>query len=389
MKKNYEKYTLEDFISDNEFFDLAKAHFKGDDSETWKQLLLSYPDKEQIIEKAYLLINGIKITEIPVDREIIRHDWQLLERTIRRRRNRKIIYWASSVAACFMLVLSGLYLFNEPTPTTPNKQELISRLTETETTSNDIQIITSENKVTTLSDRDASIKEKEDGSLVINENDEIEESEYIQVNVPKGKRSFIELKDGSKIWINSGTKLLYPSHLNKKKREVYVEGEIYLEVAKNESLPFFVHTTNLDVQVLGTSFNVTAYKDDIFTEIVLVSGSVEINTVYNKTTRLTPNTSFYLADSISNIKQVDVYNYICWKEGIMKLEGEELQSVFKRLSRYYNIEITAPAEIGRIRYFGKLGLEDNLDNILYNISLVEPIGFEHTGNTIRIYPLNN
>ena len=91
-------------------------------------------------------------------------------------------------------------------------------------------------------------------------------------------RSSLTFSDGTKIWVNSGSKVIYPVSFEKKKREIYVEGEVYLDVTHDTSWPFVVRTQQVDVKVLGTSFNVSAYKDDSNMQVTLVEGKVEVNT---------------------------------------------------------------------------------------------------------------
>ncbi len=391
MKKKYTDYSFEDFITDDDFFRIAKKHYKANDhSEEWNRLCLLYPNQKAIMEKAYILINGISLVETSIPINQIQEDWTALQKKIKQNRKQRFIYWASSVAACLILILSGLYFKNSSDSITAIHQELLSQLseTDTETESNNIQLIYGKGQKANINEN-AIIIEKEDGSIHVDEKKEIDalekEIEYIQLIVPRGKRSFLELKDGSKIWINSGSKLLYPSQFDQKRREIYVEGEIYLEVARNERLPFFVHTKKMNIEVLGTSFNVTAYKDDPYSEVVLVSGNVKINNELKETTHLLPDMCYSLDNNNrSFVKPVEVYNFICWKDGIMKLNGEDLKQVFKRLSRYYNVTIEADPDIEKVRYYGKLGLDDTLDNILYNISLAEPISYSRKGETIYI-----
>lgn len=388
MHKKYHTYSLEEILLDEDFLHVAKSHYKGKNVTAWEQLTDSYPEKKELMEKAYLLINGIQIIETPVLNETIHQQFTILERTIRQRKKKRIIYWASSSAAgLLLLILSGLYVFTNQQASISEKELLLSQLENIETEIKDIRIIWDNNEEEIV-EGNAVIKEEEDGSLLINQDKKIDSSqktaEHIQVIVPKGKRSYVELRDGSKVWVNSGTKLLYPSQFDNKKREIYVDGEVYLEIAKDESSPFLVHTKNLDVKVLGTSFNVSAYQDDAFTEVVLVTGSVEINTNDNRTTRLDPDFCFHLQKDSSNVQRVDTYNYTCWKEGVMTFNGEELGTLFKRLSRYYDVGIYSSPEIDAIRYFGKLSLEEDIENVLHNISLIESIKYRRDGERIYI-----
>lgn len=391
MNKKYSHFELKDYLQDDDFFRIVKSHFKGEDTNAWNQLLQCYPEKKVILNKAYQIINCIRIKEIQVGEEQILQDWGRLKKEIRQRKNKRQLYWISSAVACLIFVIAGVRFFTFTESVTDKKQELLSLLTDLEAESDAIQLILGKDNKTTI-EEDATIREKGDGSLTINNDMEIEtdgtlDDDYIQLIVPKGKRSYLELKDGSRIWINSGSKLLYPSRFNENKREIYVDGEIYLEVAPKASSPFFVHTSALEVKVVGTSFNITAYSDDAFTEVVLVTGSVEVNKD-NKITSLVPNNCYHLEDSEEQVKTVDVYNYVCWKEGVIKVNGEELKDIFKRLSRYYNIQIIIPPELEQVRYHGKLGLEDDIERVLYNISLAEPIEFERKEGQIHIHRIN-
>lgn len=391
MEEKYRHFELEDYLLDDDFFRIVKSHFRGDDLHAWNEILKNNPEKKAMLKTAYQIINGIRIKEIQVEEKQITADWNTLQGKFTRSKRRYLIHWIYSSVACLILAIAGFYFWTSPDKITDNRESLLNILTEIETESNDIQLILGNDRKT-LIEENATIKEKEDGSFSVNNDTRIEADEtvlkYIQLIVPKGKRSYLELKDGSRIWVNSGTKLLYPSHFNNdNKREIYVDGEVYLEVASNASSPFHVHTAALNVKVLGTSFNVSAYSDDQFTEVVLVTGSVEVEKD-NKTTSLIPNTCYHLEDSEEQVKTVDVYNYISWKEGIIKVNGEELRDIFKRLSRYYNVNITVPSELEQVRYYGKLGLEDDIEQVLHNISLVEPIGFERKADHIYIHRIH-
>lgn len=387
MDKKYSNYNLEDFLLDEEFFGFCKSVYRTGDLQSLDSLLSRYPGKKEMMKTAYLMINGIRLKEADVSNDKIKKSFSRLENTRKIRRSRRIIYGVSSVAACFLLAVLSFYYVNLFSVSDSDKVALLNELSNVKDDSGDIQIIMGDNKKT-VSDKSATIREKEDGTFVVNDRaiqPAKKEIEYIQIVVPRGKRSYIELKDGTNIWVNSGSKLLYPSQFDEKERKIYVEGEIYLEVEKDKSLPFIVHTDKLDVRVLGTSFNVSAYPDDLFTDVVLVEGSVEITTNEKEKTALSPNFRYRLENNESRVQPVEVDNYICWKDGFMKVEGEELHDIFKRLSRYYNITISTSPDVEKVRYFGKLGLVDSIEEVLHNISLVEPIDFKNNTDSLYIW----
>ncbi|MCD8184465.1 MAG: FecR family protein [Bacteroides sp.] len=167
--------------------------------------------------------------------------------------------------------------------------------------------------------------------------EEKEVMEYNQIIVPKGRRSMIVLADNSKIWINSGSKVIYPRAFSKGKREIFVEGEVYLKVAHNENKPFVVNTSSFEVEVLGTSFNVAAYKDNAEASVVLVEGAVNIKDCLERQVAMKPNERVELnkENGIAKKEEVNALEYIHWVDGVWVLNGKPLKEVILYLSEYY------------------------------------------------------
>ncbi len=166
------------------------------------------------------------------------------------------------------------------------------------------------------------------------------------------------------MYVNAGTRVFYPAVFKKDKREILVEGEVFLEVEKDPSRPFIVKTNRFEVKVLGTQFNVCAYKEDAFTSVVLVNGSVEVNSGKNNRSVLSPNQMIKVNDKGTDIKEVDVFEYICWKDNMMMLNGRKVGETLDRLSRYYGRNIWYNEEIGNIPISGKLDLRENMEDVI-------------------------
>ena len=171
-------------------------------------------------------------------------------------------------------------------------------------------------------------------------------------------------KEITKMYVNAGTRVFYPAVFKKDKREILVEGEVFLEVEKDPSRPFIVKTNRFEVKVLGTQFNVCAYKEDAFTSVVLVNGSVEVNSGKNNRSVLSPNQMIKVNDKGTDIKEVDVFEYICWKDNMMMLNGRKVGETLDRLSRYYGRNIWYNEEIGNIPISGKLDLRENMEDVI-------------------------
>lgn len=200
------------------------------------------------------------------------------------------------------------------------------------------------------------------------------ETKYHQLIVPKGKHTCLILSDGSTLHVNAGTKVIYPDRFKKNHREIFVDGEIYIDVVKDENAPFVVSTTSCDIQVLGTAFNVMAYSQDDNAEVALVRGSVKLKDKQDREMTLKPDELAMVADNqIKGKRHVDASDYTAWTKGLLKLDATPLSSVFKRLERYYGVEISYSDDVGALRMYGNLDLECPVSEVLRRIGYTAPI----------------
>ncbi|WP_106827853.1 FecR family protein [Parabacteroides pacaensis] len=166
---------------------------------------------------------------------------------------------------------------------------------------------------------------------------------YIEVHTNSGMQSFLELPDGSKVWINSGSYLKYPHRFEAGKREIFLEGQGYFEVVKNPHKPFIVKISEeYSVEVLGTEFNITAYKEDNYIETTLMRGKVKINIEGKESFHpiLLPEQKATYRKDMNNlaILTVDSENERIWKDGVILFKKDSLEYVLRTLSRHYNTE---------------------------------------------------
>ena len=167
-------------------------------------------------------------------------------------------------------------------------------------------------------------------------------SEYEEVVVDKGERIQIMFQDGTKVYINSDSKLRYPKKFALNTREVYLEGEAYFVVAKNKNRPFIVNLSGPAIHVLGTSFNVSAYKDESMIETTLVEGSVKLNVVSGgkrMTQMLKPNEKAEYQKGAGKIKVFGVNTEYdtAWKNGEIIFRNHPMDKVLKTLERHYHV----------------------------------------------------
>lgn len=196
-----------------------------------------------------------------------------------------------------------------------------------------------------------------------------------QVVVPFGQRHKILLSDGTLVQLNAGSKLTFPASFSGKTREVYLKGEGFFEVSKNAKYPFIVKTDYVDIKVLGTTFNISAYEDERFTTTVLVEGKVNVS----QKDKLLGNSEFTLAPgqgcfySISSkssvVREVDVNDYVLWKDGLYYFKDRPLRDVVSRVHKFYNYSIQIESEkLANTLVSGKLVLSDDLKEVMEYLS---------------------
>ncbi len=222
---------------------------------------------------------------------------------------------------------------------------------------------------------------------VIQSRKEVETVEQNQLIIPYGNRSKVILSDNSVVWLNAGSRLIYPSRFSGERREVMLFGEAFFDVSKNKDMPFVVKTSFLEVKVLGTEFDISAYPEDNIIQTVLKEGSVTIHRnsagMFEKDLELKPNqmASFDKGSQNSKIYDVNANEYAIWTKGLLSFDDLEMCRVLKNLERFYNIQIhyTDP-KTGSLRISGKLDLNKDLEEVLEYLSKVSETNFTKIDN---------
>tara|TARA_R110002049_G_scaffold309289_2_gene520272 strand:- start:69563 stop:70738 length:1176 start_codon:yes stop_codon:yes gene_type:complete len=198
--------------------------------------------------------------------------------------------------------------------------------------------------------------------------------EYNYITIPRGGQFFIKLEDGTEVWLNSETKIKYPvSFIEGATREVeLMYGEAYFDVSpstRHKGAGFKVINGNQEIHVLGTEFNIKAYKDETNVFTTLVEGKVDVDIARTKKS-LIPNQRLTLDITTKNtiIKTVDVYNEISWKDGVFSFEEKTLKEIMKVLSRWYDMEVVFKNQSIEDEYFvGILRKNQSIEEILNSI----------------------
>lgn len=236
-----------------------------------------------------------------------------------------------------------------------------------------------------------SITKTADGQLIykvsggVNETDD---SKMNTISTPRGGQWQVQLPDGSMVWLNAASSLTYPlSFVSAKQRVVDLSGEAYFEVAKDKLHPFVVRTAKQEVEVLGTHFNINCYADEYVTKTTLLEGSVRVshNTTHD-TEILKPGEQSVLSSTGINIKGIDVEEAIAWKNGYFMFNNEKQESIMRKISRWYNVEIEyADADAKEVMYYGTVGRFGKVSQVLRKLEQTGEVRFDIKDNKIIVY----
>ncbi|HEY9259454.1 FecR family protein [Chitinophaga sp.] len=215
---------------------------------------------------------------------------------------------------------------------------------------------------------------------------------YNTLLVPYGRRSRVQLEDGTVVLLNAGSRLVYPAAFKDHKREVYLEGEAFFDIAPNAQSPFFVYASGIETEVLGTTFNVSAYRDDAQQNVVLVSGSVRLHLpehgLFGKSAQVLQPSEMATVNAQGGDLQVDRVNttaYTAWKDGRLLFFRTPMKDILKKLTRYYNIQLDlASTQPGLETCSGDLVLAENLDDVLEVICVTNSLRYERHGTRIVV-----
>ncbi|RQO75631.1 hypothetical protein DBR43_09850 [Pedobacter sp. KBW06] len=200
----------------------------------------------------------------------------------------------------------------------------------------------------------------------------------------RGETFQLRLPDGSKVWLNAASSLTYDAGLNRHGiRAVKLLGEAYFEIAKDKKRPFIVTTGNQVVRVLGTHFNINSYSEEPAIHTNLLEGSIMLNN--RQILRPGEQASFTKSGEI-HVQDSDVKASIAWKDGKFIFESEDLESIMRKLARWYNIEIVYQGKVKNRPFTGSINKHINISKILDKLSFTGDVHFKIEGRRVIVMP---
>lgn len=209
---------------------------------------------------------------------------------------------------------------------------------------------------------------------------------YNTLSTPRGGQFQIILPDGTKVWLNAASSLRYPTTFAGTEREVQLIGEAYFEVAKMNGMPFSVKVKDMEVQVLGTHFNVMAYQDETSIRTTLLEGAVRISHDAQLTS-LHPGQQAQLRSTgeMKVLDDVDVEGIVAWKNGYFQFNRESLAGIMRQVSRWYDADIEYEGKVPQRQFGGKIARNSSIDEVLKILELSN-VHFRIEGKKITILP---
>jgi transmembrane sensor len=228
----------------------------------------------------------------------------------------------------------------------------------------------------------AAVSKTQNGKLVYSANDRQNDPSssiivYNTVSTPRGGEYQIVLSDGTKVWLNAASSLKFPTAFKGTTRDVEITGEVYFEVAKNKNMPFKVFSNGVEVEVLGTHFDVMAYQDEPEIKTTLLEGAVKFRK--NKSEVLLKPGQQAIVSNNSNsiaVKQANIGETMAWREGYFVFQDENIQSIMRKVSRWYNVDVRYQGNMEDKEYGGKISRYKNISDVLKSLELTGTIRFK-------------
>jgi len=229
-----------------------------------------------------------------------------------------------------------------------------------------------------------------DGKLVYEDKGQVDKVVINMLSTSKGETYTLNLADGSIVYLNSASSIKFPVSFPGKERRIEISGEAYFKVAKNPNQPFIVSVNGMEVQALGTEFNINAYPDEVTVNTTLIEGSVRVanhneGIVGTNEVIIKPGQQTQLkGNRLAVIRNVNIDEVVAWKAGYFYFESVDLKTVMRQFSRWYNIEVVFEGPERHEKYFSIIKRNTSLLNVLKSLQ-ANDIKFKLEGNKLICY----
>ena len=322
----------------------------------------------------------------------VEEQWQKLDRLTKERKRIGWGKWGVFAAGVALLLSVGLWLGTQREKT----EEPITKMAVVEPGKAQAVLILNDGEKITLKDRDTLVNTKSSSINIQTglvkydvKTTESVEVEYNTIEIPRGGIYSLVLSDGTKVFLNSDSRLKYPVKFSGEDRRVELSGEAFFEVVSDSLHPFIVHTRDIETRVLGTSFNIQAYPDELITKTTLLTGRVQVSVNHldlKETLKPGLQASWTKGTDKISVKKVNVATQALWRDGIIMLDDDGLEDVMRMLARWYDVPYEFKGDRGiKHTFTGKIDRNEDLENVLGTLTLLGGPRFEIKGTKVYIY----
>ncbi|WP_018339124.1 FecR family protein [Butyricimonas synergistica] len=376
---------------------VAKKLLKENElSEEEEQQLRRWLEESREHEELFQqVVGGQSLAEF---REIIRlsdpgDQWQRLDRLTREKKSIGWRRWLAYVAGVALLLSLGLWFGLKQMKEDKN----VVRMAVIESGKMRALLLLDDGRKIALQERDTLVTTASSniniqmGQVVYEMKDDVQETvvEYNTIVVPRGGIYSLVLSDGTKVFLNSESELRYPAKFAGGNRNVYLKGEAFFEVTPDSLRPFIVNAREMQTRVLGTSFNILAYADEPAIRTTLFTGRVEVSvndTPLKEVLLPGMQASWEIGSDNIGVKKVNMDIQSLWRDGIIMLDDDRLESVMRMLARWYNVTYEWKGDRNaRHTFTGKINRNEDLGSVLSTLTLLGGPRFEIVGTTVYIY----
>ncbi|MEO8820118.1 MAG: FecR domain-containing protein [Ginsengibacter sp.] len=397
----YQHYRASDFALDDNFIDWVL--FPDDEKdEFWNHFIITMPAQKKNIKTAKSLILSFDNSRQEAPEEIKKKIWQSI---ISKTENGRIVKMKSRkwwmVAASVLIIIIGALTFSYLNKNENKKNQDIAGNSKPKndiapggnkavlTLANGNTIVLDSAQNGTLSQQgNAKVVKQVNGQLIYQKDENIHSDtvQYNTITTPRGGQYQLVLEDGSKVWLNAASSIRFPTAFTGKERDVQITGEAYFEVVHNAEMPFHVKVNDMEVTVLGTHFNISAYEDEGLIKTTLLEGSVKVSNK-DKSVMIVPGEQAQIAENTNQInikKQVDLEEVVAWKNGKFIFHDADIQAIMRQLERWYNITVSYGPNLSNEEFEGVISRNVNLSQILSMLQKTSAVKFEVDGRRIIV-----
>jgi len=377
--------------------EIALLHEWYDTADKEEIELVFTPEPETAEAVGKRLFGGLQLT-IQEERQETRHRRIVL---IRR--------WIAAASVIFVVVFAGKYFWNSYRSRKPGRDvvQVTKPGNDLPPGSNKAKLWLGDGSVVDLADaKNGTIKheagariEKKDGQLIygLSTGQEVskgadgsrgaEAPETNTIQTPRGGQYEVILADGTKVWLNSASSLSYPTTFTGKNRQVLLKGEAYFEVAEDKNKPFKVSVGDVQVEVLGTHFDIMAYEDENAINTTLLAGAVRVTGrgMGSRILAAGQEASMDRSSGSLSVNEVDVEEAVAWKDGFFEFQGVSIETVMRQLARWYDVDVKYEGKTDK-HFRGKISRSSNVSEVFKMLELTGEVHFSTEGKKIIVKP---